>query len=75
MTDVDLAILGQPPTIFDEYERRVRLEYSHVPETAFRAGRAKVLQTFLKRETIYRTPAIRGRGAAKPVSIRRITHV
>lgn len=56
MLDIDLAILGQPEERFDEYEQEVRIEYNWVPEEAFRSGRAAILQRFLDRPTIYRTP-------------------
>ncbi|HLY74514.1 MAG TPA: N-methyl-D-aspartate receptor NMDAR2C subunit [Planctomycetota bacterium] len=55
--DVDLAILGQPSEAFKEYERQVRLEYAWVPLEAFRAGRAKILESFLDRFSVYATPA------------------
>jgi predicted metal-dependent HD superfamily phosphohydrolase len=51
--DIDLSILGQPAEAFDEYERQVRAEYAWVPDPAFRAGRAAILQSFLDRPSIY----------------------
>ena len=57
LVDIDLAILGADPVRFDEYERQVRAEYAHVPDEAFRDGRRRVLQQFLDRPVIYRTPA------------------
>lgn len=59
IVDVDLAILGAPPARFDEYERKIRSEYAHVPDEAFRVGRMKVLQAFLARSTIYSTDRMR----------------
>lgn len=56
LVDIDLAILGAAPARFDEYERQVRAEYAHVPDEAFRDGRRRVLQQFLDRPVIYRTP-------------------
>jgi predicted metal-dependent HD superfamily phosphohydrolase len=55
LLDIDLAILGQPPERFWEYERQIRQEYAWVPETAYREGRKRVLEGFLKRRLIYRT--------------------
>jgi len=51
--DIDLAILGRPDEAFDEYERQVRVEYAWVPEPAFRAGRAAILNSFLDRPSLY----------------------
>ena len=59
--DIDLAILGQPPELFDVYERAIRLEYANVSDAAFRIGRTKVLHGFLKRTSIYLTPEFRER--------------
>jgi predicted metal-dependent HD superfamily phosphohydrolase len=61
VVDIDLSILGQPPDRFDEYERAIRLEYAHVPDAAFAAGRAKVLRQFLDRATVYATDHFRSR--------------
>ena len=46
---------------FAEYETQVRQEYAHVPEAAFRAGRAHILQGFLARQPLYQTPALQQR--------------
>ena len=59
IVDIDLAILGKPPKVFDAYERAVRKEYAHVSEPEFRAGRARILQSFLDRKSIYHTPRFR----------------
>jgi predicted metal-dependent HD superfamily phosphohydrolase len=55
VVDVDLAILGKDEDEFDAYERAIRREYAHVPDDAFRAGRAAVLRDFLSRPRIYAT--------------------
>ncbi|HVR82793.1 MAG TPA: N-methyl-D-aspartate receptor NMDAR2C subunit [Planctomycetota bacterium] len=59
--DVDLAILGQSPDAFGEYERQVREEYAWVPEAEFRAGRANILESFLDRFSVYQTPGFQER--------------
>lgn len=56
LVDIDLGILGAEPSRFDEYEAQVRREYGHVPEPAYRDGRRRILQQFLARPAIYRTP-------------------
>lgn len=56
LVDVDLSILGAPPTRFDEYERQVREEYRWVPEFLYRRKRREILASFLARPTIYSTP-------------------
>lgn len=55
LIDIDLAILGAPPSRFDEYERQVRIEYAEVPDDAFRHGRRRILQSFLDRPALYGT--------------------
>jgi len=62
LIDVDLSILGEEPAIFDEYETKIRLEYEWVPEEAFKAGRAKALQGFLKRPLIFHHVELRRLG-------------
>ncbi len=57
LLDVDLAILGAPPALFDAYEHQVRHEYQSVPPAAFRSNRRRILQGFLDRPRIYHTAA------------------
>lgn len=61
VVDVDLAILGAPRERFDEYERQVRLEYAHVDDEAYRAGRGRILRALLARPAIYSTPMFSAR--------------
>lgn len=65
LVDIDLAILGQPTARFLAYEDEVRLEYSWVPEAAFKAGRLKVLDEFLEAEAVYRTRHFKQRYEAR----------
>lgn len=53
--DIDLSILGQSETIFDEYESRIRREYEWVAEPDYIKGRSGVLRSFLDRQNIYST--------------------
>jgi predicted metal-dependent HD superfamily phosphohydrolase len=54
LCDADLAILASPRAEYDVYAAAVREEYAHVPDEAFRAGRAAVLSHLLARPTLYR---------------------
>ena len=55
VVDIDLAILGQPPQVYDAFEQGVRREYRWVPQAAYVAGRSKVLRSFLERPRLYAT--------------------
>ena len=59
MVSIDLAILATPPPVYDAYARAVREEYDHVPDQAWRAGRAAVLQRFLDGPVIFPHPGFR----------------
>ncbi|MCW1922345.1 hypothetical protein OKA05_07255 [Luteolibacter arcticus] len=69
MVDIDLAILSSEWPAYDAYRRAVRREYAHVPDEAFRTGRAKVMASFLK-QPVYRTAsyAIREAKARENIS-------
>lgn len=56
VSDADLAILAAAPDRYARYVRQVRTEYAHVPDDAFRAGRAAVLRSLLDAGPLYRTP-------------------
>ncbi len=57
--DADLAILGAAPETYLRYQQAIRKEYAHVPDEAYRNGRASLLRHFLQKETIFKTPALR----------------
>ncbi|MBI5926995.1 MAG: metal-dependent phosphohydrolase [Aquabacterium sp.] len=56
--DLDLGILAASPDAYDRYAGQVAQEYNWVPEQAYKAGRAKVLQAFVDRPQVYFTPAL-----------------
>jgi predicted metal-dependent HD superfamily phosphohydrolase len=56
LQDIDLGVLGSPPQRYAEYEAEVRREYWWVPSFLFRRRRAEILESFLRRDAIYRTP-------------------
>jgi predicted metal-dependent HD superfamily phosphohydrolase len=55
LVDVDLSILGESPSRFQEYEQQIRGEYRHVPSLLFTHKRKKVLEGFLRRDRIFKT--------------------
>ena len=55
LSDADLAILAAPYGRYAEYVSAVRREYSHVPEPAFREGRAAILQDLLAKPHLFHT--------------------
>lgn len=61
LVSIDLAVLGGAPADYNAYAAGVRQEYAHVPQDAFRAGRARVMQQFLDARAIYPDPAFRSR--------------
>ena len=65
VVDVDLAILGERESRFDEYERQVREEYAWVPGFIYRRKRAEVLRRFLARPAIYTSAEMRAWGEAR----------
>jgi predicted metal-dependent HD superfamily phosphohydrolase len=59
LVSIDLSILAAPPQVYDLYAAAVRAEYAFVPEPAWRAGRAAILQRFLAAPVIYPDPDFR----------------
>ncbi len=57
LVSIDLSILAAAPAEYDAYARAVRAEYAHVPEAAWRIGRASVLQRFLDAAVLFPDPA------------------
>lgn len=60
LVDIDLAILGAPPSRFAEYEDQIRQEYRWVPGPIFRRRRAEILRAFLARPRLYHTELLHG---------------
>jgi predicted metal-dependent HD superfamily phosphohydrolase len=58
--DLDLSVLGQSAARYAAYANAARAEYAWVEDSAYRSGRTRVLQGFLAREHIYRTPELHG---------------
>lgn len=56
LIDFDLSILGQSKDIYIKYTQDIRKEYQLVPEILYKKGRKKVLQHFIEKEYIYKTP-------------------
>lgn len=64
LLDADLAILAAGPEDYERYRQAVRAEYAHVPDDAWRTGRAAVLRSLLAKDPLYllahhREPAAR----------------
>jgi len=53
IVDIDLAILGAPPEVYDQFERNVRNEYRLVPGFIYRKKRKELLRSFLSSGSIY----------------------
>jgi predicted metal-dependent HD superfamily phosphohydrolase len=64
LVDADLAILAADPDTYQVYTRAVRVEYGHLDEAEWRAGRAAFLTGMLDRDPLYVTRTMRRRGEA-----------
>lgn len=58
LLDADLAILGAELAAYERYAQAIRQEFAHIPEEAYRRGRAAVLRRILQREPLYYTRPI-----------------
>ncbi len=65
LLDADLAVLGADPGAYSAYVTGVRAEYRHVADDDWAVGRAAVLEGFLQRPAIFRTPSGRDRWEAR----------
>ncbi|MGC4817991.1 HD domain-containing protein [Micromonospora sp. DT63] len=61
LCDADLAVLAGPPAAYDSYAAAIRREYAHVPDPAFRTGRATVLTGLLALPALFRLPPLADR--------------
>lgn len=59
LLDADLSIFASPASRYTEYSLAVRREFAHVAEPEFRAGRSRILTTYLDQPAIYRTDTAR----------------
>ncbi|MBL1222987.1 hypothetical protein JET18_19190 [Chryseobacterium sp. L7] len=59
LLDADLAILGKELSVYMEYTRQIRKEYSIYPNLLYKPGRRKVLRHFLELESIFKTEKFR----------------
>ncbi|MDQ1089527.1 hypothetical protein [Siphonobacter sp. SORGH_AS_1065] len=55
LLDLDLAILGESPEIYDAYAQKIRTEFQAIPEAIYADGRKKILNVFLAMANIYKT--------------------
>ncbi|MBB5353045.1 putative metal-dependent HD superfamily phosphohydrolase [Haloferula luteola] len=70
MVDIDLAILSEGRSRYDDYRRQIRREYAHVSAADFCEGRGRILEQCL-RGPIYRTPVFQAREAMACWNLRR----
>lgn len=54
--DIDLTILGSSNKAYTQYTQAIRQEYQQYSDEDYRAGRSKMLKTFLSKKEIYKTP-------------------
>jgi predicted metal-dependent HD superfamily phosphohydrolase len=53
LVDADLVTLGASLEVYQDTARRVRLEFSHVPQQQYALGRVAQLRNFLARQRLY----------------------
>lgn len=53
--DADLSILGSDTKTYTTYSKNVRIEYVQYPSYVYNQGRIKILEYFLKLDSIYKT--------------------
>jgi predicted metal-dependent HD superfamily phosphohydrolase len=65
LCDADLAVLAGDEDDYAAYTAAIRREYAHVPDDAFRDGRAQVLKALLELPSIYRLAPLRAQWEGK----------
>lgn len=55
MLDIDLSVLGQKYSQFEEYEKGIRKEFQNVPDISYQYNRIRFLKKMLKRGLIFQT--------------------
>lgn len=55
LSDADLAVLGANAGRYDVYARDVRLDFDHLDDATFRAGRIEVLEGLLRAKRLFHT--------------------
>ena len=55
LLDADLAILGSPRAVYQQYAQAIRREYAHVPDELYTRGRTAVLSQFQQTPQIFQT--------------------
>ena len=58
--EADLSILAAPEKTYAAYAKAIRKEYAWIPDEVFKPGRARILQSFLARATLFQTPQFKG---------------
>lgn len=61
VADIDMSVLASDAEAYRRYAAAVRAEYSFVPESEFRKGRAAFLESLLGRVAIYHRAELRQR--------------
>jgi predicted metal-dependent HD superfamily phosphohydrolase len=69
--DLDLLVFAAPPEIFDRCTELIRREYGHLPDDAWRTGRARVLRAFLDPPVLYHSEPLAGLEAAARANLGR----
>jgi predicted metal-dependent HD superfamily phosphohydrolase len=59
LVSIDLSILGSEPERYRAYSEAVHKEYAHLPDEAWRSGRAAVLESLLSADQLYPEPRFR----------------
>ncbi|MCB0712352.1 MAG: hypothetical protein KDD67_08500 [Ignavibacteriae bacterium] len=55
LLDIDLAILGEAPLLYEDYSRKIREEYAIYTDAEYNEGRTNVLRYFLGLERLFKT--------------------